>query len=220
VGDDRKTSIVVAMGQAIVRQGLAALLSDIPDFQLAGEASDGLEAVQLVERLQPEILIVGLMIPGLSGMEVARRVHPLSPATRVIIVSMYANEAYVLEALSSGASGYVHKEAQAADLVTAVREVIAGRRYLSPPLSENALQSYLERTRDAPLDPYESLTAREREVLDLAAEGGNNKTIAARLSISPRTVEAHRASMMQKLGLRTQTDLVRYALRRGIIPTE
>jgi DNA-binding NarL/FixJ family response regulator len=133
---------------------------------------------------------------------------------------MHTNEAYVLEALRNGAAAYVLKESSAADLVQAVREVVAGRRYLSPPLSERAIEAYIQRAKETTLDPYETLTNREREVLHLAAEGHTNVEIGTRLSISPRTVETHRANMMRKLGLHTQTDLIRYALRRGILPPE
>jgi DNA-binding NarL/FixJ family response regulator len=133
---------------------------------------------------------------------------------------MYANEAYVLEALGNGASAYVLKDSSSADLLLAVREVAAGRRYLSPPLSDRAIEAYQEKARAATLDNYETLTTREREVLQLAAEGHTSSEIAARLGISPRTAETHRTHLIHKLGLRTQADLIRYALRRGIIPME
>jgi DNA-binding NarL/FixJ family response regulator len=133
---------------------------------------------------------------------------------------MHANEPYVLEALKNGASGYVLKDSSGTDLVHAVRQVMLGQRYLSPPLSERAVEAYMQKSVETSLDPYEALTDREREVLQLAAEGLSNPEIASRLSISPRTVETHRANLMRKLGLKTQTDLIRYALRRGILPME
>jgi DNA-binding NarL/FixJ family response regulator len=133
---------------------------------------------------------------------------------------MYSNEAYVLEALGNGASAYVLKDSSSADLVHAVREVGAGRRYLSPPLSDRAIEAYQEKAKAATLDKYETLTTREREVLQLAAEGHTNIEIAARLGISSRTSEAHRSNLMHKLSLHTQADLIRYALRRGIIPMD
>jgi len=199
---------------------MRALLEAEPDFRLVGEAGDGLETVQLVERLRPDVLVLDLMMPGLNGLEVTRQVGKRSPQTQVVILSMHANEAYVLEALRNGAVGYVLKDASVTELVQAVREVTAGRRYLSPPLSERAIDAYVGRAKEATLDRYETLTDREREVLHLVAEGCTNAAIAARLSISPRTAETHRANMMRKLGLHTQTDLIRYALRRGIIPME
>lgn len=213
-------SIVLADDHHVVRQGLRVLLEAEPDFNLIGEAGDGLETARLVERLEPDVLIIDLMMPGLNGLEVTRQVSQRSPQTRVVILSMHANEAYVLEALRNGAAGYVLKDSSAADLVKAVREVVAERRYLSPPLSERAIEAYLHKAQAAELDPYETLTTREREVLHLAAEGHSNAEIAARLSISPRTAETHRANMMRKLELRTQTDLIRFALRRGILPME
>jgi DNA-binding NarL/FixJ family response regulator len=215
-----RTTIVLADDHSIVRQGLRALLEAEPDFAIVGEAADGLQVADLVERLKADVLVLDLMLPGLNGLEVTRQVHQQSPQIRIVILSMYANEAYVLEALRNGAAAYVLKEASAADLVHAIREVMAGRRYLSPPLSENAIELYTQKAKAAPRDPYEAVTTREREVLQLAAEGQSNPEIADRLGISVRTVETHRANLMHKLDLRSQTDLVRYALKRGILPPE
>lgn len=214
------TTIVLADDHHIVRQGLRSLLEAEPDFSVIGETGDGLEAAQLVERLQPDVLVLDLMMPSLNGLEVTRQVSQRSPQTHVVILSMYANEAHVLEALRAGAVAYVLKESTAAELVRAVREAVAGRRYLSPPLSERAIEVYMQKAESAALDPYETLTAREREVLYLVAEGHTNAEIADRLFISRRTVETHRANLMRKLDLRTQTDLISYALRRGIVPME
>ena len=215
-----RTTIVLADDHGIVRQGLRVLLEAEPDLVVVGEAADGLEAVRLVERLQPAVLVADVMMPGLSGLEVTREVGRRFPHTRVVILSMYANEAYVLEALRSGAAGYVLKEAGATDLVRAVREAAAGGRYLSPPLSERAIEAYVERAQAAPPDPYDTLTTREREVLQLTTEGLSSTLVAERLSISPRTVETHRANLMRKLNLRRQADLVRYAFEKGIVPVE
>ncbi len=213
-------TIVLADDHPVVRRGLRALLDAEQDFRLVGETGDGLEAVALVERLKPDVAVLDLMMPGLNGMEVARQVRQRSPGTRVIILSMHANEAYVLEALRNGASGYVLKDSSAGDLVRAVREVVAGRGYLSAPLSERAIDTYVRKAEETALDVYETLTTREREVLHLAAEGRTNAEIADRLFISPRTVEVHRGNLMRKLGLQTQTDLIRYALQKGILPIE
>ena len=211
------TTIVLADDHHIVRHGLQRLLEAEPNLSVVGEAADGREAVNLVEQLKPNVLILDLMMPGLHGLEVIRQISQRSPLTRVIVLSMYANEAYVLESLRNGAYAYVLKDSHAADVVLAVREVVADRYYLSPPLSQRALEAYRQKAEAMPLNPYETLTAREREVLQLAAEGYSSTEIAASLSISPRTVEAHRAATMRKLGLHTQTDLIRYALRRGIL---
>ena len=215
-----RTTIMLADDHPVVRQGLRALLEAEQDFTIVGEAADGLEVAGLVERLRPNVLVLDLMLPGLGGIEVTRQICHRFPQTRVVILSMYANEAYVLEALRNGAAGYVIKEASAAQLVQAVREVSAGRRYLSPPLSENAIQAYLQKAQATPLDLYETLTSREREVLHLAATGNSNIETADRLGISSRTAETHRANLMRKLGLHSQTELIRYAIRRGIIPSE
>lgn len=211
---------MLADDHQVVRQGLRALLEVEPDFHLVGESGDGLLTLELIERLKPNVLVLDLMMPGLSGLEVIRRAKRIVPQTHVVVLSMHAVEAYVLEALRQGAAGYVLKDSSAADLVQAVREVARGRRYLSPPLSERAIERYAQRAEGVTEDSYEMLTTREREVLHLAAEGHTSAEIAARLGISPRTGETHRANLMHKLGIHTQTDLVRYALRRGIIPME
>jgi len=208
---------LLADDHAVVRLGLRRLLEDEPDFRVLGEVGDGLQVLPEVERLHPQVLLLDLVLPGLNGLEVLRQVRKRCPKTLVVILSMHANEAYVLEALCSGAAAYVLKDSNGSEVLEAVRAVIAGRRYLSPPLSERAIQTYLEKAEEVAPVAYDALTTREREVLQLSAEGHNNSQIAARLFISRRTVETHRANVFQKLGLRTQTDLVRYALRRGII---
>jgi DNA-binding NarL/FixJ family response regulator len=210
-------TIALAEDHHLVRQGFKLVLTAESDFRLVGEAADGLEAVQLVEKKKPNVLLLDLMIPRLHGLEVVRQVHRDSPETKVIILSMHADEPYVMEALRNGASGYVLKDCTAGDLVQAVRTVVAGRRYLSPALAERALTGYVEHPGESELDIYETLTNRERLVLQLAAEGKTSAEIATALFISPRTAETHRANLMRKLGLRSQTDLVRFAIRRGII---
>ncbi|MEK7678089.1 MAG: response regulator transcription factor [Verrucomicrobiota bacterium] len=215
-----KITIMLADDHAIVRQGLRFLLEAESDFSIVGEAGDGLETLRLLEKLQPAVLVVDVMMPALNGLEVARQVSRRFPQTRVVVLSMHANEAYVLEALRNGALGYVLKCSTAADLVKAIREAIAGRRYLSPPLSDQQIESYIQKARNTQLDRFETLTTREREVLQMVAEGCTSAAIAHRLGISPRTVEVHRGNLMRKLGLQSQTDLIRYALARGILPAE
>ncbi len=211
-------SIVLADDHHIVRQGLRALLELEPDFSIIGEVGDGLETVHLVEHLKPDVLIVDIMMPSLNGLEITRRISQRFPKTRVVILSMYTNESYVLESLKNGAYGYVVKCSEGIHLVQAVREATGGRRYLSPPLSDEAVKAYAEKAKETSMDIYETLTTREREVIQLLAEGYKNGEIAARLFISARTVEIHRANLMRKLGLRNYADLVRYALEKEILP--
>lgn len=214
-------SIVLADDHDVVRRGLQFILEMEPDFEIIGEAGEGLEAVRLVEQLQPDVLVVDVVMPNLTGIEVTRRVVQASPRTSVVVVSMHANEAYVFEALRAGAKAYVLKTSTQEELVPAVREAAIGRRYVSPSLSAGKLEAYTRKALEGEVsDSYEMLSDREREVLHLAVEGMTNAEIAQRLFISPRTVEDHRSSMMHKLGLRTHVDLVRYALRRGILPLD
>jgi DNA-binding NarL/FixJ family response regulator len=213
-------TLMLADDHQIVRQGLRAVLRTEPDFQLIGEAADGIEAVRLAERLRPDVLVLDLILPGLNGLEVARQVARRVPRTRIVVLSMHAEEGYVLEALSTGAMAYVLKEASAEELVKAIRAAAAGRRYLSPPLSEQALGTYAHRAAGKSLDPYHTLTAREKEVLQLTAEGHSGVEIDERLFVSPRTVESHRANLMRKLGVRNQKELIRYAVQRGALPQE
>jgi DNA-binding NarL/FixJ family response regulator len=210
--------IVLADGHHMVRQGLRVLLEREEDFSVVGEADDGLKAISLVERLDPDVVLLDLMLPHICGLEVARQVSQRSTHTRIVILSFYAQQTYVREALRSGAAAYVLKGCTADQLVKAIRTVTAGRHFLSPPLTEQAVEAFVARARAEPADVYDTLTTREREILQLAAEGGTNAQMAERLSISARTVEKHRANAMRKLGLRNHTDLVRYALRRGLLP--
>jgi len=212
------TTIVLGDDHKIVLRGLRALLEAQPGLAVVGDATDGLRVLSLVERLKPDVLVLDLMMPGLGGFDVTRRVAKRFPKTRVVILSMYSSEAHVVEALRSGASGYVLKDASAEELMTAIHEASGGRRYVSTPFSNDRIDSYLNRP--AAIDPYGTLTAREREVLHLVAEGLTSGDIARRLFISPRTAESHRANLMRKLGLRSRTDLVRFALQRGIVPLE
>lgn len=211
-------TVLLADDHHLVRQGLRALLQTEPDLEVVGEAADGLEVLPLVERLRPQVLLLDLMMPGLNGLEVIRQVVQRAPRTRVLVVSMHADYAHVAECLRLGASGYVLKEAGQTVLVRAIREALAGRPFMGPPLSSAGLQSYRDQVKATPLDIYETLTTREREVLHLAAESATNQEISQRLHISPRTVETHRANLMRKLGLATQYDLIRYALARGLVP--
>lgn len=210
--------ILLIDDHVVVREALHKMLESEAGFQIVGEAADGVEAVRLTENLKPDILIVDLMLKGMNGLEVTRQVASRFPGIAIIILSMYGSDGYVHEALQAGAKAYVLKESSSEDLIQAIHEVQLGKRYLSPPLSDRAIEVYIHRTENFSVDPYDSLTSREREVLHMAAQGSTNAEIASRLFISRRTVEVHRANMMQKLGLKVQGDLIRYAMQRGILP--
>ena len=213
-------TIVLADDHDVVRRGLQFILETEPDFDIIGEAVDGLETIRIVEQLHPGVLVVDVMMPGLNGIEVSRRVAEVAPQTNIVVVSMYANEAYVIEALQAGAKGYVLKNSTQDELIPAVREAAIGRRYISKAIADT-IEAYMKKVKEGSIsDSYDMLSNREREVLHLAAEGSTNAEIAERLFLSPRTIEDHRSSMMHKLGLRTHIDLVRYALRRGILPMD
>jgi two-component system, NarL family, response regulator NreC len=213
--------IIIADDHNMVRQGLRVLLEAEPGFSVVGEAADGLNAIELVRRLAPDVLVVDLVMPGVNGMEVVRQVKGFSRNTQVVVLSMHANEAYVTEVFKNGAMAYVLKESRAADLIYAIREAVSGRYFMSPPLSRRAVDIYIKKAvEDTSLDPYDTLTNREREVFQLAAEGYSNAEIGARMFISPRTAETHRAHLMHKLDLHSQTDLVRYAFKKGLLITD
>jgi DNA-binding NarL/FixJ family response regulator len=212
--------IVLAYDHRLLREALRALLEAEADLRIIGECGDGREVVQAVKRLAPQVLVVCLMMPGLSGLEVTQQVRDQVPTTNVVLVSMYASELYAAQGLRHGAAGYVVMAAPGRDLVKAVRAAGSGRRYLSPPLTARGVEAHLQRTLASAVDLYEALTTREREVLHLAADGYGNPQVAAILGISRRTAETHRAHLMHKLGLGSQTELVRYAIERGIASTE
>jgi len=209
--------VVIADDHPIVRKGLRGLLDDEPDITVVGEAEDGTQALAEIERLKPDIAIIDMMMPGHNGLEVIRQAKYYFPDLHIIVLSMNSNDAYVLEAIKRGASGYVLKETGPSELVKCVKVVISGGLFLSAQLPEDLLFDYHENSDNHLLDPYELLTNRERETLQLAAEGLTSAEIAERLCISRRTVELHRANFMEKLNLRHQTDLVRYAIKRGIL---
>lgn len=213
-------TIVLVEDHQIVRQGLRLLLEAQPNFEVVAECGDGLEAVRLVERHAPDILVIDVMLPGLNGLEVVAQVSRRAKNTHCIVLSMHSNESYVLDALHKGALGYVLKDSPGDELVHAIQSVMNGQRFLSAPLSDRAIEVYAAQAAGESTSLYHSLTPREREILQLAAESYTNAEIAQKLSISARTVETHRANIMRKLSLKNQTDLVRFALRRGILPLD
>jgi DNA-binding NarL/FixJ family response regulator len=209
-------TVILADDHEVVRRGVRSILEADGAFKVLAEVADGLSAVQAVEKHKPALLFLDLSMPRLHGLEALRQVRTASPNTRVLILSMHNDEPYVIEALRAGAMAYILKGSESTEIARAVAEVVAGRRYLSAPLSERAIAALTSRTPDQ-ADPLNALTPREREVLSLAAEGLSTTEMAEKLFISPRTAETHRTNLMQKLGLQSQTDLVRFAIRRGLI---
>jgi two-component system response regulator NreC len=207
-------TVALADDHVVVRQGLRLLLESDPEFHVVGEAADGIEALELVKRRKPKVLIADLMMPGLDGLETTRRLSRLKLKTRVIILTMYGDEAYLVDALGSGAAGYVVKESAGADLFQAIRDVAAGRRYLSPLLSEVYTRRYLQKFQTALLKLSDTLTTRERKVLKLVLEGTSNSDIGARLKISLRTVESDLAKLVGALGLKAEHDIMHEATKR------
>jgi len=212
------TRIFLAEDHHLVRQGTRLLLEAEPDFEVVGEAEEGLQALEETIRLHPDVLIVDIVLPNLNGIEVTREVKRRAPSVKVIPLSIYDTEAYVTEALKAGASGYVLKKSTAEELTLAVRKALAGETYLSTPLNNLILKAFWQQPNESPVaDPYNDLTRRERQVLQMAAQGMSNPEIAARLELSVRTVEMHRAHMLKKMNLVGQTELVRYAIKRGLV---
>lgn len=216
----RSIEILLVDDHAIVRQGLRALLDAEPNFHVVDEAGNGLEALDKIKKYKPDVAVIDLMMPNLNGLEVARQLNKLTLRTKIIILSMYDDEGFVLEALSNGAAGYVLKDSDSSDLIHAVREVMSGRRYLSSPLSDRAISAYQQFAKVGTFDKYDTLTTREREVLQLTVEGMTHSEIAAKLGMSTRTAETHRANLMNKLEIHSKADLIRYAIKRGIIPMD
>jgi DNA-binding NarL/FixJ family response regulator len=206
--------IALVEDHKLVREGLKAILKSEPTFELVAEASDGLQAVEIVEKQRPDVLLLDLRIPRLHGIEVLRQVRDQT-RTRVVVVSMHSDEPYVVESLKNGVSGYVLKDCNPAELIEAIRVAAAGGQYLCEALRQKAVSATLKRLVPGVQSPQ--LSKRELLVLELAAEGKTSREVAEALFISRRTAEAHRANLMKKLGLKTQTDLVLYAIRNGLI---
>jgi DNA-binding NarL/FixJ family response regulator len=209
----KKTRVLLADDHALVRQGFRMILGSQEDFVVVGEAANGLEAVELAQELQPEVVVIDVSMPELNGIEATRRIGEVSPRSRVIALSMHKDAVYVREMLRAGARGYLLKDAMDTDLIGAVRAVARGEGYISPAVSDAVLSDYRKHV----TDPIDLLSTREREVLQLIAEGKTNKEIANHLNLSVYTVEAHRGRIMEKLNLHTTGEMVRFAVRNGLI---
>ncbi len=203
--------ILLAEDHVVVREGLRALLEQA-GMDVIGEASDGLEALQLASKQQPDVAVLDISMPHLNGLETARRLREALPQTKIVLLTMYTEDPYVLEAMQAGVVGYVLKTQAAADIIQAIQAVLQGGIYLSPRISRTVVTAYLSGS-ESPSDP---LTSREREILQLIAEGQTTKEIAWRLGLSVKTVESHRIRLMRKLDIHETATLVRYAIRRGL----
>jgi two-component system response regulator NreC len=207
------TKILLADDHVLVRQGFKMILSAQPDLQIVGEAGNGREVLELAEKLQPDLVIMDVTMPELNGIEATRRLADVAPRARVLALSMHKDAVYVREILRAGARGYLLKDSADSDLIAAVRSIAKGEAWLSPAVSDAVLTDYRRHV----TDPLDLLTSREREVLQMIAEGKTNKEIATSLNLSVYTVEAHRGRVMEKLNLHSTGELVRFALRAGLI---
>jgi DNA-binding NarL/FixJ family response regulator len=215
--DDKKFRVLLADDHALVRAGIRMLLEKLTWVKVVGEASDGREAMELTRSHKPDLILADISMAGLNGLEVADRITKEFPKTKVIILSMHSNEQYVTRALRGGAAGYLLKDAAREELELALRTVRAGQTYLSAAISRQVIEKHLQREDD---NSGEKLTSRQREILQLIAEGKNTKEIASVLSLSAKTVEAHRAQLMERLKIRDVPGLVRYAIREGVITAD
>jgi len=210
--------ILLADDHTLVRAGIRALLAQMPNIEVVGEAGDGREALALVKAHDPDVLLIDIAMAGMSGLDAAALVKKERPGVKVIILSMHANEEYVMQALLVGASGYLLKDAASVELDLALKAAVAGQTYLSPAISRQVLENYV--TRIGGVVPPDPLTPRQREVLQLVAEGKSTKEIGFALEISIKTVETHRAQIMERLDIHDVPGLVKYAMRSGLIPPE
>jgi DNA-binding NarL/FixJ family response regulator len=210
--------IILAEDHAVMRHGLRLVLEEQKDFQVVGEAGDGREAVTLAESLKPDVAVLDISMPNMNGIEAARQISAKQPGVSIVVLSMHSDEGYVLRALKAGARGYLLKESPEADLIHAIRSVSQGKAFFSPAVSRMLVEDYVRQLRDKDIqDSYELLTQRERELLQLIAEGKSNKDVANMLNLSLYTVETHRGNIMEKLNLHSVPELILYAVRKGVI---
>ncbi len=213
-----KMRILLADDHTILRAGLKMMLNAQPDMEVVGEAQDGRQSIYEAQRLHPDIILMDITMPDMNGIEATRQIKKLLPEAKVLMLTMHENDEYVFQALRAGASGYLLKEAADTDLIRALHVVHSGQFYLSPIAQSVMVGDYLQRVRSGEeKDSYSSLTEREREILKLVAEGYTNNQIAERLVISPKTVDTHRTHVMDKLNLHSRAELVKYAMRRGLL---
>jgi DNA-binding NarL/FixJ family response regulator len=217
----KKIRVLLAEDHTIVRKGLRSILDAEDSVEVVGEAEDGRAAVEAVEHLRPDVVLMDISMPGLNGLEATRQIKRRAPHIRVLVLTMHTNEKYILQILQAGASGYLVKQAAVEELISAIQAVYRGDAFLSPSISKKVVQRYVQQGQViAEEDSYELLTPREREVLQLIAEGHTNRDISRVLHISIKTVEVHRANLMKKLDLHSAAELTRYAIGKGIISPE
>ncbi len=214
----RSIRVLLADDHNLIRAGLRLVVSQQSDFLVAGEAENGRQAVSLAEQLKPDVVVMDIKMPDLNGIEACRQIRDTLPDTQVVMLSMHSDEAYVLRALKAGARAYLLKDSAEADLARAIRAAVDGKSFFSPAVGKVLLEDYIRKLqRTGAEDSYELLSPREREILQLVAEGKSSKEIANLLNLSVYTVETHRAKLMQKLNLRSMPELILYAVRKGII---
>jgi DNA-binding NarL/FixJ family response regulator len=220
MSDGARIRTILLEDHKMVRQGLVALLQDAPDIEIVAEAGDGRTAVGLAETHQPDVALLDISMPGMNGLEAAQRIRQVSPGTKLLFLTMYADDEYIIQALRFGGTGYVLKDADAGTLIEAVRRVNRGESYLSPEVSQTIIRRVVNDMPEPAGDVHENLTTRERQILQLIAESRTNREIGERLRISIKTVQTHRANLMNKLDIHDQTTLVKYAIRHGLVRLE
>jgi DNA-binding NarL/FixJ family response regulator len=215
-----KIRVLIADDHAILREGVRALLGMYTEMEVVGEASDGKEAIEKTQELAPDVVLMDIAMPGLGGLEATLEIRKVSPQSKVLVLTQYDNKEYLLRFLRAGAAGYVLKKAVGSELVSAIRSAHQGGRFLHPLIADKLIEDYLQKSEPGAEATYDTLSDREKEVLKLVAEGHTNKEIAELLGLSVKTVMVHRSNVMEKLDIHNRTELIRYAIRKGLIQVQ
>ncbi len=213
----KKVRVLVVDDHPVVRDGITALLALSPDIEVVGEATNGKEALEMVKKVSPDIVLMDVAMPVMGGLEATRRIVKEFPSTKVLVLTQYDDKEYFFPVIESGASGFISKSAASSELVEGIKSISRGNSFLSPTAAKLLIENYQQNASKKSEDPYDTLTKQEKEIFQLVAEGNTTQEIATKLSISPKTVEGHKTNFMAKLGLHNRYELIKYAVRKGII---